>query len=121
MTLPDAKDINLDDLASSTFKLGLATSVFACVGCEAESDAEGLCLLGGEAALTHFGWKLSEDPVKFVFNSTESRAAAQMVWFLKLDPSKTSINDMDRIDARFLCGNCPIEPYRRLWDHEVLT
>lgn len=84
--LPDVMDV---DLGLSAPKLGLVTSVFACVGRRIKCAAEGSCLrlLGGEAALAHFGCTQLKGPVEFMFNDIASRAAAELAQLLKTDIS----------------------------------
>lgn len=114
-------DPNFDDPELSNAKLELATSVFACSRCD-HRNADRTHLFGGDAVLAHVRCGGFAVPAPFFFfDDISSRAAAELVQLLGLDPSTASIHDMDRLNARFLCTNCPIHLYRGAQGHKVFT
>jgi len=95
-------------------KLELATSVFTCVDCRYKIR-NGRVLLGWKNICLHrrsiAGSNINRCGAQEL-NEVASAAAASLVCCVGLDPATTTIEQMDKRNDRFLCGNCTSEPSR---------
>jgi len=89
--------------------LDLATSVFSCLGSVKGKLRPGRCLIGYAGALPHYACPALEVhwEKKLHFNRPGYDAAIALVIALGLDPQTTGHAEMDRLDRRFVCNNCP--------------
>jgi len=78
------------------------------------------CLIGWKNIFRHLmtGWQdcrhCKVEPAAIVDAATVISAAG-------MDPSKTTVSEMDDLDGRFICGNCAPESYRGCQSCEVYT
>jgi len=112
---------------TSVAKINLATSVFICPLCSANDDPAGRFhsrALIGRAALRCHGhclpgsWPLPPDrngTMKFSTTASPAGivAARSVVHLLGLNEDVARVIDIDRLQARFLCNNCPLKPHTR--------
>ncbi|TFK69910.1 hypothetical protein BDN72DRAFT_959223 [Pluteus cervinus] len=100
--------------------LNLAISAFTCTSCPSISKDQDP-LLGWEELAYHLGCydldpydlcpskkMLDEATPALSFFKSYSKVAYDFVRQLGLDPLKTTARELDEIDARFVCGYCPI-------------
>ncbi|KAJ7663238.1 hypothetical protein DFH06DRAFT_1471238 [Mycena polygramma] len=85
-----------------------ATGVFICYG----EYCEYPIAIGWAELRAHLGWCTTVDGVHR--SSLGYTAALKLVVLLGLDPETTTDAQMDSIDARFLCEDCPVAPPGRL-------
>ncbi|RDB24403.1 hypothetical protein Hypma_008379 [Hypsizygus marmoreus] len=119
--LPDT-DISMDDPLATMTQLGLCTSIFTCIRCAVSGGVPRYHAFGWEDVRTH-NWCPRDDlsPGQWAFSAVGSRVAAGLARFLDLDPQTTSMADMDQVNARFVCAQCPIVRYRGVFGRQVLT
>ncbi|KAJ7663226.1 hypothetical protein DFH06DRAFT_345969 [Mycena polygramma] len=91
-----------------------ATSVFICC----EEYCEYPIAISWAELRAHLGWCTTVDGVHR--SSLGYTAARRLVVLLGLDPETTTDAQMDSIDARFLCEDCPVAPPGRLPGGEAL-
>ncbi|KAI0058097.1 hypothetical protein BV25DRAFT_1830452 [Artomyces pyxidatus] len=102
---PDSEDADFfrkDYWTGVAGGLGLVTSVFSCppIACYRR-------LHFGFEALAHRCNTMQELPA-VVFNEAGSAFARELLEELKMDPTSTTALDLDRLDARFICMECPV-------------
>ncbi|KAJ6458330.1 hypothetical protein C8R47DRAFT_1163342 [Mycena vitilis] len=85
-----------------------ATSVFICYG----ECCEYPIAISWAELRAHLGWCTTIDGVHR--SSLGYAAALKLVTLLGLDPESATDAQMDSIDARFLCEDCPVAPPGRL-------
>ncbi|CAA7271524.1 unnamed protein product [Cyclocybe aegerita] len=112
-----------EDILAKLRRLELVTSVFTCNDCKYKY-ADGRVLLGWNNICRHKrglvpghtspcgSYTLDEDAVA---------AATALVSCVGLDPSTTTIKQMDERDDRFMCGNCMSETSRGVTGLRVYT
>lgn len=121
-TLPSSGS-SQETFESKLDKLELATSVFTCRDCDDRSH-HGWVRVGWRDICRHacykpFTWGLPCTTLEH--NDDLSMTALNIVYQLGLDPSTTTWRDMDALDARFICGNCPTETQNRVTGLKVYT
>jgi hypothetical protein len=104
-------------------KLELATSVFTCLDCKYKIR-DGRVLLGWNNICLHrrsvAGSNINLCGAQEL-NEGASAAAASLVCCVGLDPATTTVEQMDKRNDRFLCGNCTSEPSRGVIGLKVYT
>lgn len=98
-----------EDLETYLNNLSLATSLFTCTDCELLLDTKRWnCLFGWDEISKHAlcPTLARVGPTNLSFFMSGSRLAADLIAFMGLDPATASFADMDRLNARFLCGMC---------------
>lgn len=97
--------------------LDLATSVFSCPACKDYTHMfeshnvhrPGLALIGRQEVYDHlycphlFAYK------NLVFHERGSSATASLLTLLNLDIHATLQSDLDKLDLRFICADCPVD------------
>ncbi|KAF5385297.1 hypothetical protein D9615_000930 [Tricholomella constricta] len=123
--LPDTKATGLTDPTISMHKLYLATSVFTCIysDCKGKNGAAEICLFGWDDVSVHAGCPEFEmnAPNHLAFSTSGSVIAGALVSFLGLDPTTASVSDMDRLNARLLCAECPQKPHKGGKGRQIYT
>lgn len=105
--------------------LELATSVFSCPPCEADTEtaSDASALVGWKELKNHLYCASPKDTAststaherkgKFEFplraNKSGIKDALSLLKLLELDPSTTTAEELDKLDPRFLCMCCPRE------------
>ncbi|RXW22075.1 hypothetical protein EST38_g3787 [Candolleomyces aberdarensis] len=80
-----------------------ATTIFSCIS---------LHMCGSYPHVFHTNWE---------FCSVGYAAAASIIRQLGLDPDTAAPEDMDKIDARFFCGNCPVKTCKKVQGRKAYT
>ncbi|EAU88880.2 hypothetical protein CC1G_12651 [Coprinopsis cinerea okayama7 len=102
-------------------RMSLATSVFSCHSCKSGRHAA-LAIIGWDAACAHIcGSHPSYFHTTWEFCSVGYAAAANIIRSLGLNPETATPEDLDKIDARFFCGNCPVTLHRKLRGRKAYT
>lgn len=103
----DTKTLNLQDL-------DLATSVYHCLGSTRSLVREGRSMIGWDGAAPHLrcGALRRYWDRRLHFNQRGFNVATTLVELVGLDPKTTIARDMDALDYRFICHNCPLESFR---------
>jgi hypothetical protein len=97
------------------------TAIFSCISCKTGRQA-GLAVVGWDAASVHMcGSYPHLFHTNWEFCSVGYAAAASIIRQLGLDPDTATPEDMDKIDARFFCGNCPVKTCRRVQGRKAYT
>lgn len=101
--LPDASD------DPDTRTMDLATSVFTCKGSSVSPLKAGSCLIGWHDAGAHLrcGSLRMHWDHRLHFSPRGHDAATALIELLGLDPTSALATDLDRLDSRFMCANCP--------------
>ncbi len=107
--------------------LELATTVFSCPPCQCEADAEtasdASALVGWSELKNHLYCASPKDKASTTMaherkgkpefplraNKSGTKDALSLLKLLELDPSTTTVEEMDKLDPRFLCMCCPRE------------
>ncbi|RDB26491.1 hypothetical protein Hypma_005620 [Hypsizygus marmoreus] len=113
----------LDDSDSGlTRRLELALSVFTCIDCMGTEDMNWSICFGWEDIIEHNWCPVNNTAcTRWTFSSIGSSIAANLARLVGLDPSTASARDMDRVDARFMCAECPVETYRGVKGQMAVT
>lgn len=89
--------------------LDLAAIVFSCANCSKGTHHLGAALVGWDNILTHI-CSSNTHPTKWhgeLRLSEKGHASAlALMKLVRRDPQTTAAKDMDKLDARFSCGNC---------------
>lgn len=98
-----------------------ATTIFSCISCKTGRQA-GLAVIGWDAASIHMcGSYPHLFHTNWEFCSVGYAAAASIIRQLGLDPDTATPEDMDKIDARFFCGNCPVKTCKKVQGRKAYT
>jgi len=102
-------------------RMALAKTVFTCSSCKNGRHA-GKAVIGWEAALTHmcgsFGHYFHSN---WEFCSVGYAAAAALARQVGLDSDTATAEEMDKRDARFFCGNCPVRTHNKVQGRKAYT
>ncbi|KAJ7250000.1 hypothetical protein C8J57DRAFT_1475135 [Mycena rebaudengoi] len=93
--------------ADDVLRLDLATSVFTCLGSYA-----GHCLIGWAGAGVHLRCRVPAElqrENRLHHEPEGARAAAALVRLVGRNPASTSAAEMDKVDARYVCGGCAVQ------------
>jgi hypothetical protein len=103
--------------------LELPTSVFTCRGCRQDGDNSGLCLIGWDDIRNHLSCPrmLRFEENGLTTSSAGHSAATAVMHLLDVDPQTVTAKELDKSDARFLCGNCPVAGFRRVRGHKAFS
>ncbi|TFK30268.1 hypothetical protein FA15DRAFT_663658 [Coprinopsis marcescibilis] len=112
-------DQTVDTLINS--RMRLATAVFSCSRCKfARHSAK--AIIGWESVCAHMcgSWPKAFH-TNWEFCSVGYAAAASIIRMLGLDPEIATPEEVDAVDARFFCFNCPVTLHRKLRGRKVYT
>ena len=79
------------------------------------------CLLIGWKNIFCHLMRSRKDCINCKVESAAMVDAAMVISAAGMDPSKTTVSEMDNLDGRFICGNCTPESYRGCQSCEVYT
>ncbi|KAJ7248943.1 hypothetical protein C8J57DRAFT_1672025 [Mycena rebaudengoi] len=117
----DARAAGADDV----LRLDLATSVFTCLGSWVPGTRvhAGRCLIGWVGAGAHLrcGSLQSFWENRLHHEPEGARAAAVLVRLAGRDPASTSAAEMDKVDARYVCGGCAVQARGGVRGRKALT
>ncbi|KAF5315850.1 hypothetical protein D9611_005055 [Ephemerocybe angulata] len=98
-----------------------ATAVFSCTSCKAGRHS-GLAVIGWDSACVHMCGSYSHYfHMGWEFCSVGYAAAASLVRQLGLDPDTATPEEVDALDARFFCGNCPVKTHKKVQGRKAYT
>ncbi|KAJ7223304.1 hypothetical protein GGX14DRAFT_427331 [Mycena pura] len=86
--------------------LDLATTVFTCF-CRPQC-----CLVGWQDASARHGFYCLSNISHVMFSEPASTAARVLVQLIGLDPHSSTPEEMDALDPRFVCDDCPVTTRR---------
>lgn len=110
---------NLNNLMEQ--RMNLATSVFSCSSCKSGRHSA-MALIGWDATFIHLcGSQASWYHTGFEFCSVGYAAAANIIRSVGLNPETATPAELDAIDARFFCLNCPVTLHRKIRGRKAYT
>ncbi|KAH6908303.1 hypothetical protein BKA70DRAFT_1426879 [Coprinopsis sp. MPI-PUGE-AT-0042] len=102
-------------------RMNLATSVFSCATCK-QSRHSAMSLIGWDTTLTHMCGSMSSwYHTSFEFCSVGYAAAANIIRSVGLNPETATPAELDALDARFFCLNCPVTLHRKVRGRKAYT
>ncbi|KAH9486139.1 hypothetical protein JR316_0000203 [Psilocybe cubensis] len=103
-------DDEVKEPAADVNCINLATSVFHCFGSSQASLRMGGCLIGWDGAGPHLRCRSLQRcwERRLHFSRRGYEAAISLVRLAGLDPLTTTKWEMDALDRRFVCMNCPL-------------
>jgi hypothetical protein len=102
-------------------RMNLATSVFSCSTCKSCRHSA-MSLIGWNATFTHMcGSMPSWYHTSFEFCSVGYAAAANIIRSVGMNPETATPAELDALDARFFCLNCPVTLHRKVRGRKAYT
>lgn len=102
-------------------RLQLAKSVFTCLSCKASRHV-GLAVVGWDDACVHMcGTFQTYYHMGWEFCSIGYATAGALVERVGLERDTARPEDMDKVDARFFCGNCPVKTKGKVHGRKAMT
>lgn len=118
-----ARELSQKDILNALMesRMNLATTVFSCMTCKSGRHSA-MALIGWDATFTHMcGSQSSWYHTSFEFCSVGFAAAANIIRSVGLEPETATPADLDAIDARFFCLNCPVTLHRKIRGRKAYT